>query len=355
MIAAWRQLWVFLQVPVMATMTSPLAPLLEIAEGVFMPLIAFGTGECQGEPCVEMLEEAIKAGYRAIDTANQYDNQRQIGQAVRNLLKNPTFNLTRKDMFIISKVEGGLTGPETTARLEQDSNQLNLPGPLDLVLLHYPKNAPNMSLESTIKEQWQSISRFKLTGGARAVGVSQFSAVTLQMLDNSSCVWPPGISSGQTERPVVNQIGWHVGQGNDPQSLATLAKARGDLHLMAFSPLAEGNEELLGSQALLTIAGRHNVSVSQVALRWLVQREIPIAVAASSQQYQKENLELFLFSLTSQEMDAIDEINVPPGCPYWPGSPCWENSTCFGRLHNCCTVNPSFCPPSLPPCNSSAA
>ena len=144
-----------------ASSAIPLAPTIAIAPGVHMPVVALGTGEYQGDAAFAAVVSAIKMGYRAIDTAHEYGNQAAIGAAINQLLANQTHagngvqgGLQRADLFVITKVEGGLSGAETTSRLHQNVQQLNLAGPLDLVLLHYPKAAPFRTLAETLQEQW---------------------------------------------------------------------------------------------------------------------------------------------------------------------------------------------------------
>jgi diketogulonate reductase-like aldo/keto reductase len=193
-----------------------------------MPSVALGTGEYQGAAAVAAVQSAIRLGYRAIDTAHEYGNQAAIGTAINAILTNTTHGgpplLTRKDLFVITKVEGGLTAAETTARLQQDLQQLNLGHTLDLVLLHYPKPGPgNRTLAATIQEQWMAISAFARAGGARAVGVSQFCSVAFAALRAV-------VANGSALPPVLNQVGWHVGMGTDPCGVVT---ATGQQHQQA--------------------------------------------------------------------------------------------------------------------------
>ena len=313
------------------------APTVRIAEGIDMPLVALGTGEYQEDKAMHAVFQAISLGYRAIDTAHQYGNQVAVGEGVRAALANTSLNLTRKDLFVITKVEGGLTANETAVHLAEDVARLGIGPKLDLVLLHYPKARPPLSLTETIAEQWGAISEFVVEGRARAAGVSQFCDAAFVALD----------SSGATTRPIVNQVGWHVGQGPDPQGVQSTALARNDLTVMAFSPLDEANANILHGEPYTTIASSHSSTPAQVALRWLAQRRIPLAVAATSPQYQLDNLDIFGFELSAAEMERIDHATQPSGCPFWPGSVCWQMSGCN---HTCCDVNPTFCPPSLPPC-----
>lgn len=167
-------------------------------------------------------------------------------------------------------------------------------------------------------EQWHAIEKFAQSGGARAAGVSQFCSGAFRALDAGNI----------TLRPVLNQVGWHVGQGADPQGVVSLAASRKDVTVMAYSPLAEASPELLHGEPYLGIASTHNVTTAQVALRWLAQRRVPYAVAASRPDYQAENLDVFSFSLTSEEMLQLDTASKPQGCPFWPGSACWKSSSC---------------------------
>lgn len=143
-----------------------------------------------------------------------------------------------------------------------DIQQLDLGPTIDLVLLHYPKAAPLMSLEATIMEQWKAISDFTASGGARAAGVSQFCKGAFKAID--AIAPPPPVM------PVVNQVGWHVGMGNNPCGVPSMCSARTspNVTVMAYSPLAEASSLLLNSTTAKQIAARHAASPAQVALRW---------------------------------------------------------------------------------------
>lgn len=282
------------------------------------PAACLGTGEYTGELAATAVQSALQLGYRCIDTAHEYRNQAAVGSAINVALQNASLQLKRQDIFVISKVEGGLTAAETTARLHADVAALGL-GRIDLVLLHFPKALPGGSLDETIQEQWRSIAGFVATGGAAAGGVSQFCTSALAALDKA----------GVSYRPILNQVGLHVGMGPDPQGVVSTAAARKDMQLMAYSPLAEASPQLLHGPLLLSIARDHGPSVTaaQVALRWLSQKGIPYAVAATNPIYQAENLRAATsaagFVLSEQELARLDSLTQPAGCPYWPGSACW--------------------------------
>jgi diketogulonate reductase-like aldo/keto reductase len=314
---------------------------IEIAPGVEMPVVALGTGEYQGDAAAAAVTSALEMGYRSIDTANEYQNQEAIGHGIRNAVANATLNLTRSDIFVISKVEGGLSAAETAAKLKEDTQLLNV-GVIDLILLHFPKPAPPLSLEDTIKEQWRAIADFVQAGGARAAGVSQFCSDALSYLDDAKV----------SLRPVLNQVGWHVGQGKDPQGLASVCSKRKDMTLMAYSPLAEASDQILKSGACTQISQARGgaVTPSQVALRWLLQLNVPYAAAASNPVYQAENLNVFGFTLTPGEMSLLSNATEPVGSPFWPGSACWKLCPGCDHNHTCCSVAKEMCPLQLPPC-----
>lgn len=163
-------------------------------------MACLGTGEYQGDVAIAAVKSAIELGYRCVDTAHEYRNQAAVGAALQAALRNTSLKLQRSDLFVISKVEGGLTAAETKLRLANDSAALGI-GPIDLVLLHFPKAAPASTLPKTIQSQWREIARFVTAGGARAGGVSQFCTQAFAWLDQS----------GVAYRPVLNQVGMHVG------------------------------------------------------------------------------------------------------------------------------------------------
>eukprot|EP01043_Picozoa_sp_COSAG02_P053713 COSAG02_NODE_5973_length_3901_cov_1.859811_2_plen_320_part_00 len=299
---------------ILIALTSAAAP----AGNRAPPSVCLGTGEYTGEVAAKAVTTALQLGYRCIDTAHEYNNQVAVGGAIDAALRNASMKLRRSDLFIISKVEGGLTAAQTTARLHADATSLGL-GSIDLVLLHFPKALPGSTLEATIQEQWRAIAGFVGVGGAAAGGVSQFCALALAALDKA----------GVSYRPVLNQVGLHVGMGPDPQGVVSTTAARKDMQLMAYSPLAEASPQLLDGQLLLSIAKAHgpNVTSADVALRWLSQKQIPYAVAATNPVYQAQNLHaatsLAGFELSDAELASLDGVAQPAGCPFWPGSACW--------------------------------
>ena len=131
-----------------ATAASPLAPTVLLAPNLTIPAVALVTGEYTGGACVAAATSAIGLGNR--NHRHEYGNQAQVGQAVRAALANASLGLKRSDLFVITKVEGGLTAAETAKRLAADVSLLGLEGPLDLVLLHFPKAAPFKSMEETV-------------------------------------------------------------------------------------------------------------------------------------------------------------------------------------------------------------
>ena len=114
--------------------------------------------------------------------------------------------------------------------------------------------------------------------------------------------------------------------GRDPFGIVSSAAAY-RMQLMAYSPLDEANPLLLNGTLERTLAARHGVTTAQIALRWLAQRGVPFAVAASNPVYQRENLDVLSFALSAAEMAQLDAARTPSGCPFWPGSACWA-STC---------------------------
>ena len=154
-------------------------------------------------------------------------------------------------------------------------------------------------------------------GKARAAGVSQFCAAALAALNATLRRAPTAAAF-----PTLHQAGWHVGMGRDPFGIVSSAAAYG-MELMAYSPLAEANPQLLNDTLERELADRHGVTTAQIALRWLAQRGVPFAVAASNPAYQRENLDVLSLTLSADEMAQLDAERTPAGCPFWPGSACW--------------------------------
>ncbi len=241
-----------------------------------MPAIGFGTWELRGEACADAVREALGAGYRHLDTAQSYENEEHVGRAIREV------GVPRDELFLTTKIRPANLSYENVLRTTEESlSKLGTPH-VDLLLVHWPN--PSIALEETLAAM-QEIER---RGMANHIGVSNF---------------PPSLVERATEIVDIscNQVEYHpyLTQAD------LLARARA-LHfvLTAYSPLAKGR--VARDPLLIDIGRRHGKSPAQVALRWLVQQPEVAAIPKTSNPARiRENIAIFDFELTTEEMAAV--------------------------------------------------
>jgi 2,5-diketo-D-gluconate reductase A len=248
-----------------------------IAPGLDMPLLGFGTWEMRGETAHDAVAAALDVGYRHVDTAEMYANEREVGRAVAES------GVPRDDVFVTTKLWPHSAGRERETLLAS-LDALGLEQ-VDLWLIHWPiPGGQNV-------EVWQRFLEAERDGLARAVGVSNFDIEQIDEL---------GRATGQL--PAVNQIEW----GPALYDAATLAahRERG-VQLEAYSPLKTTN---LRDARILRIAEAHAVSPAQVVIRWHLQHEIVVIPKSAHRARIAENADVFGFALTDDEMVELDAL-----------------------------------------------
>jgi 2,5-diketo-D-gluconate reductase B len=261
-----------------------------------MPGIGFGTLGTVGDAGCKLIEAALAEGYRYIDTSRFYGNEEEVGRALTRS------SVPRDDIWVTTKLLHPKTPPQPDIRFELDKSlRLLQTEYVDLLLIHWPN--PEVSLEWALGE----FATLRKQGKARAIGVSNFTTALLrQALEIVSDL-------------VANQIEYHPYLN---QRLLLDLMRKSGLVLIAHSPLARG--AILGDPVLQEIAKRRQLSVAQVALRWLVQQERVVAIpGALNVEQLRENLKVLEVKLTSDEMAAISalargtRIVDPPHGPKW--------------------------------------
>jgi 2,5-diketo-D-gluconate reductase B len=264
-----------------------------------IPLVGLGTWELRGKSCARIVAEALRLGYRHIDTAEMYDNETQIGEGLC------ACGIAREEVFITTKVwPSHFAARELARAAEQSLARLRLSS-VDLLLLHWPN--PQVPLRETIG----ALCKIKRSGLARHVGVSNF---TVALLDEAVRL---------ADEPLVcNQIEVHPFLD---QSNVIAAARRYGLAVVAYSPIARGGA---GKNAVLARIGKpHGKTAAQVSLRYLVQQDIAVIPRTSRVERLKENLALFDFELTAAEMGEIGQLATRGGriVDYaYSGTPQWD-------------------------------
>lgn len=259
---------------------------IQLNNGVNIPAIGYGTYKTS-ENDVSIILSAIECGYRLLDTASIYKTEQQTGAAIRES------GIPREEITVISKVWRNDLGYHKTKEAFAKSLKQTGLNYLDLYLIHWPANARNFNnWQKTNAETWRAMEELLEEGKIKSIGVSNFWPEHLEALLDSAKI-----------KPAVNQIEFHPGYWQ-PET-TQYCKEKG-IVLQAWSPLARGR--IFGNEILIEIANRHHKTVSQIALRWIVQQGvIPIPKAASKERM-NENFDIFDFALSDEEMELINNL-----------------------------------------------
>jgi len=249
-------------------------------QGVEVPAIGFGTARMEGAECRDAVENALELGYRHIDTAQMYDNEAAVGDAISNS------DVNRDEIFLVTKVHRrNLSFEDVLDSVEESMDRLGTD--IDLLLIH----APSRSVP--IGESIEAMNQLQDEGGVDHIGVSNFSVKQMEDAIEAS------------ETPILtNQVEYHPFESQDKILEFCIEN---DIMLTAYSPVARGN--VTGNETLERIADQYGKTEAQVALRWLLQQDMVSAIPkAASRNHRKENLDIFDFELPVEEMKQIFEL-----------------------------------------------
>lgn len=259
--------------------------------GLKMPKVGFGTWQTKpGQETYDAVANALKAGYRFIDTAKAYQNEKSVGEAFADS------GLKRDEVFIQTKLPGETkTYDGTLADFESSLSALNVDY-VDSYIIHAPWPWAQMGTnhDDENREVWRAMQDIYESGRAKAIGVSNFNSHELLNLIN----W-----DGNKVVPAVDQIQYFV--GHTQPTIVETADAH-DIIIQAYSPLATG--DLLDRPELSEIAGHYNVSVPQLALRYIVQKGAAPLPKARSMEHVKANAELD-FEINQADMATLDGLS----------------------------------------------
>jgi diketogulonate reductase-like aldo/keto reductase len=267
------------------------------ANGARIPLLGLGTWALRGKTCSTMVEQALKLGYRHIDTAEMYDNEREVGEGLRSS------GVKREEVFITTKVWQSNLAAKALERSAKDSLVKLTLSEVDLLLIHWPN--PDIPLAETIG----ALCKMKREGVTRHIGVSNF---TVALLEEATRL--------ATEPLVCNQFECHP---FIDQSKVIAATRRHGMAVVAYSPIARGNAA--GNAVLARIGKAHGKTAAQVCLRYLVQQDIAVIPRTSKPERLRENMAIFDFTLSDKEIAEIAALAKPSGrIVDWGGAPRWD-------------------------------
>ncbi len=245
--------------------------------GARIPLIGLGTWPLRGRACVDIVERALRLGYRHIDTAEIYENEREVGEGLR------ASGVRRDEIFITTKISPPHYAPRELERAAKDSLTRLGVSEIDLLLLHWPKSLVPLS------ETLGALCAVKRAGLTRHIGVSNFAVMDI------------GEAVRHASEPLVcNQI--EMNSSLDRPELTAACRSHG-MAVVAYSPIARG--EANNDRALARIGRAYGKSGAQVSLRWLVQQGIPAIPRTSRNERLSENYAIFDFELSEVEMSTI--------------------------------------------------
>ena len=264
-----------------------------LSNGVKIPCVGFGTWRTpDGEVAVSSVKEALKVGYRHIDTAAAYKNEGSVGKAIKES------EVPREEIFVTSKLANPDHGYETTLRaFDKTMEELDLEY-LDLYLIHWPVPIGHREdWKEDILATWRAFEELYKEGRIKAIGVSNFKIHHLQhIIDNCEI------------KPMVNQIEFHPSCLRE--DIVNFCRENNIL-VEAWSPLASG--EVFKVEELKPIAEKYNKNVAQLVIRWVLQKEVlPLPKSVHSDRI-KSNGEIFDFEISYEDMHLIDKITSCKG------------------------------------------
>ena len=259
-------------------------PNIPLSTGGAIPQFGFGVFQVRPGETAEVVGAAFDAGYRHIDTAQMYRNEEGVGRALADS------GLPREEVFITTKLNNDRHGHDEAGRALDESLQRLGTDYVDLYLIHWPRPAADRYVET-----WKGFEKLLADGRARAIGVSNFTVRHLTRL------------AEETDTvPAVNQVELHPRLAQ--AELREYHEAHG-IATEAWSPLAKGGE-LLRDPTLLDLARAHGRTPAQVVLRWHVQLGNIVFPKSSRPERMRENIDVFDFELSAEEMAAIDALNT---------------------------------------------
>ncbi|HET7849219.1 MAG TPA: aldo/keto reductase [Pseudolabrys sp.] len=265
------------------------------AKGFKIPLIGLGTWALRGRECARLVEQAIRIGYRHIDTAQMYDNEEAVGEGVRASGR-------RAEVIVTTKVQPTLLSPPDLERSVKASLARLRIDVIDLLLIHWPN--PRVPVAETLG----AMTRMKREGYVKEIGVSNFTVALLEEA-NAAC-----------SELVCNQIECHPFLNQDK---VISACERHGMAVVAYSPIARGGAK--GNNVLTRIGKERGKSAAQISLRYLVQQDIAVIPRTSKLERLEENFAIFDFRLTDGEMSEIAGLARRGGrIVDWTWSPKWD-------------------------------
>jgi 2,5-diketo-D-gluconate reductase A len=259
-------------------------PNIELNDGNSIPQLGFGVFQIDPSETAEAVKHALAVGYRHIDTAEMYRNEREVAEGIR------ASRVDRSDIFITSKLNNGYHEPDVARRAFDGTLAALDSGYVDMFLIHWP--LPTL-YDGDFVSTWKALEEFKADGRARSIGVSNFQVDHLrELMDQADVV------------PAVNQIELHPYFQN--REVASFSEENG-IAIEAWSPIAQG--DVLNDPVVNEIAGQFSRTPAQVVLRWHIQKNYIVFPKSTTPERIEENFRIFDFELSADQMERIDELD----------------------------------------------
>jgi 2,5-diketo-D-gluconate reductase A len=258
-------------------------PAVTLHDGVEIPQLGFGVFQVPPEKTQDAVEEALEAGYRHIDTAAAYRNERGVGAAIA------ASGIPREEIFVTTKLWNSAQGYESTLGAFQKSIDRLGMDYVDLYLIHWPVPSEGRALDT-----WRAFEKLYAEGGSRTIGVSNFRIEDLEQLEREAEMLP-----------TVNQIELHP---HFPQAELRAWHREHGIATESWSPLAQG--DLLANETIAAVAARHDRTPAQAILRWHLQLGNVVIPKSVTPKRIRENFALFDFELTDDDMTEIAALDV---------------------------------------------
>lgn len=274
-----------------------------------LPRLGLGTWQVKPSEIPSVVEAALSAGYRYIDTAQVYGNEAAIGDALALLL--PKYNLKREDIFITSKLAPANQGAAKARQSVEESLSKLKTEYLDLFIIHWPgsSNKSDSPENSKLrKESWEALETLYKEGKLHAIGVSNYNIVHLNELLGHATVLP-----------ALNQVEYHPFYHQD--DLVALCKEKG-IHFQAYSSLGgpDAWKELFENPTVKAIAKKYDWSPAKVLLAWALSQDISVLPRSTKPERVRENLDALNARLTVEEVDALRQLGVTKKTCWDPAS-----------------------------------
>jgi len=261
---------------------------VKLENGMTVPQLGCGVWELSETEAYDSVSMAIKHGYRLIDTAQYYKNEKATYNAVRDS------GIDRDEFFITTKLWPRYA-TEQDIRMAIDTSLENLGGRIDLMLIHWPYSHDELA--------WKVMEDYVKKGSIRAIGLSNYTGEKLSHILKIATI-----------KPVVNQIELHP---YNPRTNDIKENLDNGITVEAWSPLGAGRLHLLADETIIEIAKKYHKSAAQIILRWDIQKGVITIPRSTKENHLKENIDIFDFSLSKEDMEKIDALAEVKGRALW--------------------------------------